>query len=371
MPRVHVREVTRGPLQPAEGPAGPRLARRVKGIAAEVGGLLVLTPLLPLVLLVAVVVDAVLWVVRRRKPFMAVRLALYAWWFLFGELRGLLGLLAIWALTGGPFGRGSLLRRRLVYGLRIHWARSHLGGVRVLFGLTFEVEGLEHATPGNAIVLIRHASIIDNTLADAVIGHAHGLGLRFVLKRELEMLPLIDIGGRWVPVAFVRRASDDAAGETARLRTLAHDLGPGEAVVIYPEGTRWTPAKLARAQEVVRERRPDVAPMADRLRYLLPPRLGGPIALLEDAPDADVVLFGHVGLDGFEYIRDIWRGDLVGGTVRIRLWRFPAAERPAGGPELVEWVYDRWLELDAWIGEQRADLGLDGGGAAPRARLSA
>lgn len=356
---MRVTEVTKGPLSPAEGPLGPRLARRAKGLAIEVGGLALLTLLLPVVLPAAVLVDAALWITQRRKPFMSVRLVLYAWWFLFGELRGLLGMLVVYAITGGPFGRGSLRRRRLIYDLRIHWARSHLGGVRVLFGLKFEIEGLEHAAPGGTVVLIRHASIIDNTLADAVIGHAHGLGLRFVLKRELESLPIIDIGGRWVPVTFVRRASDDAAGESARLRTIAHDLGPGEAVVIYPEGTRWTPAKLARAQEIVRERRPELAPLADRLQYLLPPRLAGPVALLEEARSADVVLFGHVGLDGFEYVRDIWRGGLVGGTVRIRLWRLPAGERPAGGPELVEWLYARWLELDAWIGAQRAELGLD------------
>ena len=127
----------------------------------------------------------------------------------------------IYLVTGGPLGRGSLRRRRLVYDLRIHWARSHLGGVRVLFGLTFEVEGLELAGPGPVIVLIRHASIIDNAMPDAIIGHAHGLGLRFVLKRELQMIPTIDIGGRWVPTIFVRRASTDPAGEVARLRRLA------------------------------------------------------------------------------------------------------------------------------------------------------
>ena len=85
----------------------------------------------------------------------------------------------------------------------------------MLFGLTFEVEGLELAGPGPVIVLIRHASIIDNALPDAVIGHAHGLGLRFVLKRELEMIPTIDIGARWVPTIFVRRASSDPAARGA------------------------------------------------------------------------------------------------------------------------------------------------------------
>ena len=352
---MRVRRVTAGPLFGDDGPAAQRLWRRARGVAIEVAAFLVLTVLFPLALLIALVVDLVLWL-RRRKPWMAVRLVAMAWWFLFGELRGIAGLAAIWVLTGGPVGAGSLRRRRLVYGLRIHWARSHLGGVRVLFGLTFEVEGLELAGPGPVIVLIRHASIIDNAMPDAVIGHAHGLGLRFVLKRELQMIPTIDIGGRWVPTIFVRRASTDPDGEVARLRGLAEDLGEGEGVLIYPEGTRHTDAKLARAQEVIAERQPAVAPLANRLQNVLPPRLGGPLALLDQAQGADVVVCGHVGFDGFEYISDIWGGGLVGTTVKVRFWRTPGAEVPHGEEDRIKWLYDRWQTLDDWVGEQRAVL---------------
>ncbi len=350
---MRVTGVTRGPLFPDDGPRGARLGRRAKGIAIETGAFVALTLAFPVVLAAAAVVDLALWVVRR-KPWMATRLACMAWWFLFGELRGIAGLTAIYVVTGGPLGRRSLRRRRLVYDLRIHWARSHLGGIRALFGLTFEVEGLEHAGPGPVLIFIRHASIIDNTLPDAVIGHAHGLGLRFVLKRELQMLPTIDIGGRWVPTNFVRRASSDPAGEIASLRGLAHDLGEGEGILVYPEGTRHTPEKLARAQELIAERQPAIAPLADRLRNLLPPRLGGPLALLEESRGADVVVCGHVGLDGFEYISDIWAGGLVGTTVRVRFWRYPAAEVPTSPDERVTWLYERWQLLDDWVGEQRS-----------------
>jgi 1-acyl-sn-glycerol-3-phosphate acyltransferase len=351
---MRVREVTRGPLFPDDGPRGPRLKRRGRGILIEVGAFVALTLLFPLALLVAAAVDAALWIVRR-KPWMAVRLVAFAWWFLFGELRGIAALAGIYIATGGPLGGGSLARRRLVYDLRIHWARSHLGGIRVLFGLTFEVDGLEHAGPGPVLILIRHASIIDNTLPDALIGHAHGLGLRFVLKRELQMIPTIDIGGRWVPTNFVRRASKDPAAELAQVRRLARDLGPGEGVLIYPEGTRHTDEKLARAQEVIRERQPDIAPLADRLRNVLPPRLGGPLALLDEGRGADVVVCGHVGLDGFEYIRDIWAGGLVGTTVRVRCWRYPAGSVPEDEPERIRWLYRCWQVLDDWVGEQRGE----------------
>ena len=298
----------------------------------------------------AIAVDLVLWL-RSRKPWMAVRLLAMAWWFLLGELRGIAVLGFIWLASGG---RDSRTRRFRVYRLRQRWAAMHLGGIRLLFGLRFEVEGLGDAAPSPVLVLIRHASIVDNMLPDAVLGRAHGTGLRYVIKRELQMLPTIDIGGRWVPTNFVRRGSGDTERELRDLRLLAVDLDPEEGILIYPEGTRWTAPKLARAQELIRERQPEVAPLADRLRNVLPPRLGGPLALLEAARGTDIVVCGHVGLDGFEYISDIWRGGLIGTTVRIRFWRHEAASVPAGREELTRWLYDRWQELDDWVGAQRA-----------------
>lgn len=349
---MRVRRVGPGPLFPDDGPLGERLARRAKGIAIELGGFVALTLLFPLILGGAAVVDLALWMARR-KPWMGVRLVAFAWWFLFTEMRALAALVAIYALSGGPVGRRSMRRRRRIYDLRIWWCRSHLAGIGRLFGVAIETEGLEQAGPGPVLILIRHASIIDNLLPDALAGHAHGLGLRFVLKRELEMLPVFDIGARWVPTNFVRRGSGDTAAEVATLRRLAHEMGPDEAILLYPEGTRYTPAKLARAQEVVAERQPHLAPLAAQLRNVLPPRLGGPLALLEEGRGIDVVFCAHAGLDGFEYISDIWRGGLVGTTIRVRFWRVPAAEIPVGEQERTEWLYAQWQALDDWVGSSR------------------
>ena len=343
---------TAGPLFPADGPLGPRLLRRIRGIAIELIAFVLVTVLFPVLLIAAALVDLILWA-RTRKPWVAVRLLAMAWWFLFGELQAMVGMTAIWLVTGGPFGTGSLRRRRLLYALRVYWARSHLGGVRVIFGLRFEVENVELAGPGPIVLMMRHASIIDNTLPDSVVTHAHGIGLRFVIKRELEMIPTIDIGGRWVPTYYVRRGSTDTAGEVAALRSLTDDLGPGEGILIYPEGTRFTPAKLARAQEVIAERQPAVAPLAARIKNVLPPRLGGPLALLDAADDVDVVFCGHVGFDGFQHVSDVWRGGLVGSTIRVRFWRHAAASVPASEDERIAWLYACWQELDDWVGVQR------------------
>jgi 1-acyl-sn-glycerol-3-phosphate acyltransferase len=324
--------------------------RRVRGISVEVIALVLVTVLSPVLLIGAVAVDLALWL-RRRKPWMAIRLLVMLCWFLAGELYGLLGLLGIWLASAG---RDSARRRDRVYRLKRRWLASHLAGIRTLFGLRFEIEGLELAGPGPVLMLIRHASIIDNTLPDAVVGKAHGLGFRFVIKRELQMLPTIDIGGRWVPTLFVRRASGDTAAEVERMRELTVNMSSHDGLLIYPEGTRWTPEKLARAKQIIAERQPEIAPLAARLSNLLPPRLGGTVELLQSARDADVVIFGHFGLDGFEYISDIWSGGLVGTTVRLKFWRFPAADVPRERDKLIEWLYERWQELDDWIGEMRA-----------------
>lgn len=344
-----------GPLIPDDGSARERLIRRARGIAVIVIGFLLLTALGPVLLLGALALDLTLWAVRR-KPWMAMRMLAMLWWFLFGEIFGLLGLAAIECVA---LGHDSAVRRDRVYRLKRRWLMSHLGGIKVLFGLRFETEGLDLAGDGPILVMTRHASIIDNAMPDVIIGGAHRIGFRFVIKRELRILPTIDIGGRMVPTLFVRRASGDTAAEVEKMRTLTVDLGPRDGLLIYPEGTRWTAEKLVRAQAIIAERQPDLARLAGRLRYLLPPRLGGTLTLLESAPDADVVIFGHFGLDGFEYVSDIWAGGLVGTTVKLKFWRVPGADIPRTREELIPWLYERWLELDAWIAQCRAEAGAE------------
>jgi 1-acyl-sn-glycerol-3-phosphate acyltransferase len=335
-------------LVPPDDPPGVRRSRSLRGLVREAGGFALLTVLFAPALLVAAAVDLTLWL-RRRKPWMAVRLLVLVWWFLLCELRGLGGVLRTWVLSGGPWARDSEARRRRVYRLQVQWATRNLACVRRLWGLRFEVEGQELIGSGPVVVLYRHASIIDNALPAELISRACGIDLRYVLKDDLQSLPTLDIGARWVPTCFVHRGSADPAREIARVRMLAHDLtGERDGVLIFPEGTRGTPRKLAALKaredigdEALRER-------IARLRHLLPPRTGGPLAVLEDAPHAAVVVCGHTGLEGFNTTRTLWGGQLVNATIRVRFWRHERSELPDDREELAEWLFDRWQELDDW-----------------------
>jgi 1-acyl-sn-glycerol-3-phosphate acyltransferase len=343
-----------GTLLPPDGPRGRRRLRIVRGIARELLQFLVLTALAPLVLLGAAAVDLALWL-RSRKPWMAVRLVALVWWFLLGELRGLLGCLRVWLLAGGPWGRDSRARRRRTYRLQVNWAANNLDGLRRLCRVRFVVEGGELIGRGPMIVMTRHTSIADNALPAALISRAHGIDLRYALKRELQSLPALDIGARWVPTCFVDRSSADPAREIARVRTLASGLSSDrDGVLIYPEGTRCTPAKLAALKARTDIRDAELRERIGRLAHLLPPRLGGPLALLDEAPDAAIVVCGHVGLDGFHHLRQIWSGALVGSTVHVRFWRHEREDVPSASDEQAAWLYDRWQELDDWVSEQHA-----------------
>jgi hypothetical protein len=82
------------------------------------------------------------------------------------------------------------------------------------------------------------------------------------------------------------------------------------------------------------------------------PRPGGALAALESAPDADVVFMAHHGFpDGFAAA---WRELPDPTTILVQMWHVPAGEIPAGTEARIDWLFEWWKTLDAWVGEQRA-----------------
>jgi hypothetical protein len=95
-------------------------------------------------------------------------------------------------------------------------------------------------------------------------------------------------------------------------------------------------------------------PRAERIRHLLPPRLGGVGALLDDAPEADIVVIAHHGLHGLRLISDAWPGGLVRVVVRVRVTRVPRCALPEAGAARTDWRYELWQDVDDWLEEQFA-----------------
>jgi 1-acyl-sn-glycerol-3-phosphate acyltransferase len=332
------------PATPAEG-WRTRWGRRAVSVTATSSALALLVATAPLVLPAAAAVDAL----RGRRS------ALARTWAVFGlyltwQLLGLAVAFAVWVpyVLGGP--RAQFLQRN--FRLQCWWVRTLFAGASRAFGLHLVVEGLDAVTAGPLLLLVRHASLADTLLPTRVVSSQVGLRLRFVLKRELLWDPCLDVVGQRLMNAFVRRGGLDTPADVAAVRALADDLGPQDGVLLFPEGTRFDPRRQRRALARV-EARGDAMELAraSALNHVLPPQLGGVLALLEHAPHLDVAFCAHHGLGGARTFANLLNGALVGRTIRVRFWRCPADDLPSGREAQVEWLYREWAKVDAFVAE--------------------
>jgi 1-acyl-sn-glycerol-3-phosphate acyltransferase len=301
--------------------------------------------LLPLLLAGALAAD----LARGARKLPLVRLAVFAPIFLTAEVVGLAAAFAVWLVAGAS--RLVPRARFLVWNFRLQclWARALLAAARRVFDLGLEVEGDALATPGPLLVLPRHASLADVLLPAVLLSDRHGLRLRWVMKRELLVDPCLDVVGSRLPNVFVLRDAGQREREIAAVVRLAGGLGPRDGVLFYPEGTRASAAKRARAlARIGTGAEAERLPRLSALRHLLPPRTGGALALLAAAPEADVLLLGHVGLEDLATVRDLLDGTIVGRRIQVRCWRHAARDVPRERSAALAWLDARWLELDAW-----------------------
>jgi 1-acyl-sn-glycerol-3-phosphate acyltransferase len=128
-------------------------------------------------------------------------------------------------------------------------------------------------------------------------------------------------------------------------------------VVIFPEGGNFSERRRSRAIARLRGLgHADEAAKAERMHNLMAPRPGGTLAAMAAAPDADVLLVAHEGLEDLSSIADLWRGLPMDDVVEVAWWHVPSDELPRATPvdDQVDWLFDWWGRLDAWVAEQRA-----------------
>lgn len=327
--------------------------RRLLTVPLLFASALLFTVLLPALLPLAWVIDPL---GRRRRVLL--RATAMAELYLLCEVAGVLASTAVWVTPGSP----DQKRQRYV-ALQRWWGGALFRGALRLYSLSLSLPS-NLVPPGSppSIFLIRHASQLDTLLPVELLSRRAGLRLRYVLKRELLWSPSLDIVGHRLRNAFVRRDGADSARELERLRLLGSDLTSGEGLVLYPEGTRFTPSKQERALRSIATTDPIRAERLAGLRETLPPRRGGVLALLEAAPDADIVMVAHTGLEGIAGFVDMLRPDLVGRHIEVATWRLPRAQVPDAPACRQEWLDREWLKLDQWIAHHRALEVTDGSG---------
>ncbi|HEU4757494.1 MAG TPA: 1-acyl-sn-glycerol-3-phosphate acyltransferase [Agromyces sp.] len=317
------------------------------------------TLLLPAWLVVATAVSIFIEP-RLRTPRLLWMVNLYLLW----DAAALLALFALWIASG--------------FGWRIHtppFQRAHYRLVarmlEFLFWNAYWVLRLEidvrvpegfHDDDRPRVIASRHAGPGDSFILVHAVFDWFRRSPRIVLKDTLQWDPAIDVVLHRLPNRFIappsesgrRRPSDGQL--LTRIRDLATDMGPRDALVIFPEGGNFTERRRSRAIERLRAAGLDsAADRAARLQNVMAPRPAGFFAAVDAAPEADVFFVAHTGLDRIRTISDVWRELPTDKTIVMRFWNVPRSEIPAGPDERTDWLMREWERIDEWIAEHRPD----------------
>lgn len=332
------------------------LGRRLITIPAFIGGTLLLTALLPALLVIALALRAI------PASRGALATLLFVCGYLWCETIGIVTSALIWLRHRE---RAAFLTAN--YRLQYWWANALKVMAERMFRLRFEVSG-QHALEGPAaLVLPRHASIADTVIPMVFYAIPRQIRLRYVLKSELLFDPCLDIVGNRLPNLFVDRGGQDSERARRGVASLLDHLGIDEGVLIYPEGTRFSPAKRFALQARYRES-PELSEQLRRWETLLPPRLGGTMAMLEHNPGRDLLFCGHSGFEGSSHFSNLINGSWMGARIRIHFWRVPFADIPRDREAAIQLLFRQWDRMQDTVqalaaGQPAPDAPADRAGA--------
>ena len=268
-------------------------------------------------------------------------------WF---EYLGVFGATYLWLrhLGGRVDPEGYLAAN---YRLEFWWARSHVRNLATFAGLRVELLDGTPLDGPRSIIVARHSSHID-AIVPLIVADRTDRTPCYTLKQDLKWAPAMDLVGHRTHNVWIDRTPQPGSPMMAEIEQLAAQMSPDSSAVIFPEGTFRTPERHARAIERLSSTRPDLAAKADRLRYVLPPRPAGTVALLRGAPDADIVVLANVGTEGRSSIAEIVATIDEPHPITVHATRHARSDVPDDEEGFAAWLVDRWLEMDDWIHEQ-------------------
>jgi 1-acyl-sn-glycerol-3-phosphate acyltransferase len=333
----------------------PRAVRRLLA-PVEVAALVVLVVVWALL----VVVGAVSGLVDRRRRLL--RLAAFAMTYCGMELVVLAAAAGIWVRRPrvGRWHAGSedawVAANQALLGRALGWV---LGGARRLCG--FDVELADAPDPPALVgsepvlVLARHGGLGDSFALVHLLLTRYERRVHIVLKDILQLDPTLDVLLNRLGSCFLPSRGD---GLATRLGTIAATLEAGGALLVFPEGGNWTPARRRRAiRHLHANRKPDAARAATLMTHVLPARPAGVLACLEARPEVAVVVVAHAGLDQLVKPAQVWRQLPFRTPMTVRLW--PAARLATGADEAARlaWLTAEWAVVDEWIEAYRHRAG--------------
>lgn len=319
--------------------------------------MLVLTPVVFVLLPVVGVVQAVVAfgvVVGRRPRWRALRVWVFAAVYCAGECLSVLACLLLWLASPVPRWRdGDRWRARHVRVLT--WYLDLLmrtAEKMIALRLTLECPRGETIDPHRPVIVLgRHAGPGASLVLVRVLLRDRHRVPKIVLKEKLRLDPALDLLLTRIGCAFIGAGGVPGAAATA-VAELASKLTSRDALVLFPEGSDWTPTRHRLAVRRLRRKGMNAqADVAAAMPHVLPPRPAGTFAALQAAPGAELAVFMHTGHDELLDAAAIWQALPLRRELHMVWWNEPRPEL-ASEQECSEWLNQTWVNIDAWIQEQ-------------------
>jgi 1-acyl-sn-glycerol-3-phosphate acyltransferase len=287
------------------------------------------------------------------------RIALFAVVYLISEMVGLLGAAWLWVRAGLGRRIGDPRIQQEHYNMLGGILRGLYAVGTTLFNIQVTTVGAPHgdaeptlpATPGRPLVVLsRHAGPGDSfLLAHALLTLAHRRP-RIVLKDALRLDPAIDLIISRLPHSFVSQEPNGGEIATREIKQIAGTMGPTDALLVFPEGGKFTPRRRLRVIASLRRKGlARASEQARRLHNVLPAKPAGVFTAIDAAPHAELVFLAHTGLDHIQSVRQTWQGIPLTHPVEVTWWTIPAERVPSDEDARLRWLAGNWAEMDAWI----------------------
>ncbi|UIJ34215.1 1-acyl-sn-glycerol-3-phosphate acyltransferase [Allobranchiibius sp. GilTou73] len=229
-----------------------------------------------------------------------------------------------------------------------------VGRARRVVGFEVHITGgtdLDHGLP--TVLLARHAGVGDSLMMVWVMTRHLGCVPRVVLKRMLLWDPAMDLALRRLGAFFLPppRVPDDE--RDSQLAAFAKSAGPGEVILLFPEGRNWTPGRWEAEVEQARDDGDLVAlDWMESHPTVLDPHTGAMRTILAAVPDPQVLVGAHRGVERLSSIAAIWAAVPLTHRVDVSLRR--TRVRP---DDLVGWLRDEWAAIDDWTPPENETVG--------------
>jgi Acyltransferase len=218
---------------------------------------------------------------------------------------------------------------------------------------------------GPLIVLGRHAGPGASLVLVHVLLRVRERVPLIVLKAQLKLDSALDVLLTRIGCVFIGRTGTTGTGQSAAVAGLASGLRPRDALVLFPEGSDWTPTRHRLAiRRLHRKGLNAQATAAASMPHVLPPRPAGTFAALQAAPTAQLAVFMHTGHDDLLDAASVWRALPLQRELHMAWWNEPRPEA-ATEEDCARWLNGVWRGIDDWIGEQAAMAELVAKPAAP------